>query len=569
MTADLLTAGWRYHQAGDLARAELAYRQVLQQQPANAEVWNLLACILGQQRRLAEAVACCQRALQLRPDFADAYHTLGAALAGLGRTDEALASLHQAVRLRPEFAEAHNLLGKVFRDRQRPAEAEACFRATVRIRPDFGEAHYNLAVALLQQRRPAEAEAPCREAVRLLPGLAATHNSLGAVLLELDRLLEASASFQRAVQLNPGSAEAHNNLGNVLRDLGRFDEALARYAEALRLQPEHAEVHWNVALVRLLLGQFDEGWSEYEWLWRRPEFSSRTFAQPRWDGSSLAGRTILLYADHGLGDTIQFMRYARLVQEQGARVIVECPGLLLRLLHGCPGIDQLVAQGEPLPPHDVCAPLLSLPRRFGTRLETIPATVPYLEADATLVEAWRRHLAPLGGFKIGITWQGNPQHVNDRQRSIPLQEFASLAQLPGLRLVSLQHGPAGEQLTDVAGKWPVTDLGGRLDEVAGAFMDRAAVMRSLDLVVTCDTSIAHLAGALGVPVWVALPQVPDWRWLLERDDSPWYPTMRLFRQEHRGEWGPVFQRITQAVRQRVAAESQASARGFSPTSPKR
>ncbi len=587
MTADFLTAGRRYHQAGDLPRAEAAYRLALQLQPANAQLWYLLGALRQAQGKLPDAIQHYGQALRLQPRFGQAQHDLGVALVQLGRSQDALhhfqeavrlqpnspdfhrslggilrtlgrfeeatMSLRQSLSLRPESAETHNSLGKAFRDQRRFAEAEAHFRAAVGLRPELGEAYYNLGTVLLQQKRLTEAEASCREAVRLLPRLPAVHNNLGAVLLELDRLPEALACFQHAAQLDTASAEVRNNLGNAFRDLGRFDEALAAYAQALLLKPDFAEVHWNAALVHLLRGNFEEGWPEYEWLWRRPEFSSRVFAQPRWDGSPLAGRTILLFADHGLGDTIQFIRYAHLVREQGARVIVECPRLLLPLLGGFKGVDLLVAQGDPLPPHDWCAPLMGLPLHFRTTSETIPATVPYLHADAALVEQWRRELAARPGFKIGITWQGNPDHVNDRRRSIPLMEFASLAAVQGVQLVSLQHGPASQQLAAVSGRWPITDLGGQLDDVAGPFMDRAAVMKNLDLVVACDTSIAHLAGALGVPVWVALPQVPDWRWLLGRDDSLWYPTMRLFRQERRGEWGPVFQRMADAVQQFVSS----------------
>jgi Tfp pilus assembly protein PilF len=447
--------------------------------------------------------------------------------------------------------EAYNHLGKALRDQRRLAEAEACFREAARLRPDLAEAHYNLGVALLNQKRPAEAEASCREAARLLPQLAATHNTLGVALLDQHRLPEATACFERAVQLQPGNVEARNNLGNAFWHLGRFEEALASYAVALQAQPDFAEVHRNVALIRLLRGDFDRGWPEFEWRWRMPGVRPRTFSQPPWDGSPLQGRTILLYAEQGLGDTLQFIRYAQLARAQGARVVAECQRALLRLLARCPGIDQLVAPGDPLPPHDVRAPLLSLPYLFRTTLATIPAPVPYLEADPVLVEQWGRELAALPGFKIGINWQGNPHYPHDRQRSLPLQAFAPLAALPGVQLVSLQKGHGSEQLAAVAGAWPITDLGTRLDEAAGAFTDTAAVMKNLDLVVTSDTAIPHLAGTLGVPVWVALAKVPDWRFLLEREDSPWYPSMRLFRQQQAGDWGPIFRRIAQLVQQRL------------------
>jgi hypothetical protein len=258
-----------------------------------------------------------------------------------------------------------------------------------------------------------------------------------------------------------------------------------------------------------------------------------------------------MYAEGGLGDTIQFVRYARLAQEQGATVVVECQRPLVRLLARCPGIDHLVAHGDALPAHDVEVPLLSLPYCFRTRLETIPAKVPYLWTDPGLVEQWRQELAAVIGLKIGINWQGS-KGDND-PRSIPLTAFAPLAAVPGVRLFSLQKGPASRHLTDVAGHWPVTDLSGRLDD----FMDTAAVMVNLDLIVTSDTSVPHVAGALGVPVWILLPKAHCWRWLVNREDTPWYPTMRLFRQERPGDWGPVFQRIAEAVQRRHSSEPEA------------
>jgi hypothetical protein len=270
--------------------------------------------------------------------------------------------------------------------------------------------------------------------------------------------------------------------------------------------------------------------------------------QPLWGGGPLEGRTILLHAEQGFGDTIQFVRYAALVIQRGGDVIVGCPASLVALLASCRGINRLAEQADKLPSFDVHAPLPSLPGIFHTSLETIPADVPYLFADQDLVEQRRQELRGITGFKIGIAWQGNPKNPNDRNRSISLRCFEPLARCSGVRLLSLQKEAGVDQLQDVAERFPVTELGSRL----GDFMDTAAVMRNLDLVITCDTAIAHLAGALGVPVWVALPFVPDWRWLLDRSDSPWYPTMRLFRQESRGDWQGVFQRIEGAVRQRVA-----------------
>jgi tetratricopeptide (TPR) repeat protein len=559
----------------DYARAHVHLREALAQQAATGDssvstpvtgaarplesaaafIREGLACL--EKGKSEEAAARFRLALHVRPDIPEAYNNLGYALAGQGKLEEAVACYQHALRLRPDFGEAHNNLGISLRYQKRLPEAEASCREAVRLRPHIAEAHNNLGLALLEQGRLAEAVDCLQRAIQLKSDFAESRNNLGIALWRLARLEEAAASLREALRLRPTFAEAMNNLANVLRDQGHCEDALTNYAEALQAKPDYADPHWNAALVWLLLGDYKKGWPEYEWRLRRPDFFKRTFDQPRWDGSPLAGRTILLYAEQGLGDTIQFVRYAQLLKEQGATVIVECQRALLHLLAHCPGIDQLVGQGDALPPHDVRSPLLSLPYHFKTTLKTILAKVPYLTAEPGLVEQWRRQMDKLPAFKIGVAWQGNPQYPGDQQRSIPVAEFAPLAALPGVQLVSLQKGPGIEQIEAVAKRWPLTDLRGQLDEAPGPFMDTAALMMSLDLVVTSDTAVAHLAGALGVPVWVVLAKVPDWRWLLSREDSPWYPTMRLFRQERRGEWGPVIQRIVQAVKQLRSSKREA------------
>jgi hypothetical protein len=308
-----------------------------------------------------------------------------------------------------------------------------------------------------------------------------------------------------------------------------------------------------LALAWLLMGNFEQGWREYEWRWKCEDWppAMASLAPPFWDGSPVEGKTILLHPEQGLGDILQFIRYAALAKQRGANVLVGCPRQLYKLLRGCRGIDQLILD-VPLPAFHAHAPLLSLPKIFGTTLATVPATVPYLFADAELTAHWRQELNRFAAFKIGISWQGNPKYRGDAFRSIPLVNFEPLARLVGVRLFSLQKGPGIEQLGTVANRFPVTDLGTNLDEAAGAFTDTAAIMKNLDLVVTSDTALAHLAGALGVPVWVGLPKVANWRWLLDREDSPWYPTMRLFRQEEHGNWQQVFERMASEVKKMIA-----------------
>jgi hypothetical protein len=305
----------------------------------------------------------------------------------------------------------------------------------------------------------------------------------------------------------------------------------------------------------LLLGHFDEGWREFEWRWKTGQLLSRNFPQPMWTGESLPGKTILLHAEQGLGDTIQFIRYALPVKSLGGTVVVECQPPLKKLLRNCPGIDRLVGCGEELPTFDCHAPFLSLPRVLQTTLPTIPANVPYLLPDAALVAEWRTKLAAVSGFRIGINWHGRGGQGRFRQRDIPPHLFSSLTQVPGVRLISLQKSHDRDEGPASNADSSIIHLGGDIDDSHGAFMDTAAIMLNLDLVITSDTAIPHLAGALGVPVWLALPHIPDWRWLLNRADSPWYPTLRIFRQNRPGNWSEVFDEIRAALCNRVVASS--------------
>ncbi len=315
---------------------------------------------------------------------------------------------------------------------------------------------------------------------------------------------------------------------------------MTHYEKALQLQSDHAEAHWNRSLLWLLYGDFERGWPEYEWRWRREGFAFRNLPQPRWQGTPLAGHSILLYAEQGLGDTVQFVRYASLVKQGGGRVIVECQPELFQLLKTCEGIDELIARPGALPAFDFQIPLVSLPMIFKTTQGSVPAPVPYLRANPEREAFWRNELGSLVGFKIGIAWRGSPGNPGDRQRGIPLACFEPLAAVPGIKLISLQKNQGLEELAALGGKLGIIDLGARTAE---DFFDTAAAIKNLDLVICCDTAIAHVAGALGVPVWVAVAKVPDWRWLLHGEQTAWYPTMRLFRQTEAGNWPEVFTRI--------------------------
>lgn len=530
-----------------LAEAARAFQKALEVSPLHVESLTQLGILLARQNRLPEATAKFRQAIELRPEHAKAHNNLGVVLTQLGRSDEAMACYQEAARLQPDYAEAHFNLGIWFGDRKQHDKSIACYERALQARPDYVDAMFNLGLILIHERRPGEAAATLEHAVRLKPENPEGHNNLCLAYADLGRFDAAIASCDAALRLRPFDAKSHMNRGISLAASGRIDEGLAAYAVALRLQTEYVNAHWNRSLAWLAQGDFARGWPEYEWRWQRTETKTRNFPEPRWDGVSLDGKTILLWCEQGLGDTLQFVRYASDLKKRGATVWLECPSKMIPLLSGCAGIDRTLPEGSPLPAGFDCqAPLMSLPLLCGTTLADIPGEIPYLSIDPVLVERWRQELGVSQAFRIGVAWQGNPKHRFDQHRSIPVHWFASLATLDGVELYSLQKGPGVNQLAGI--RFPILELGSRLDESGGAFLDTAAVMQSLDLVITIDSALAHLGGALGVPVWVALSTNPDWRWLLDRTDSLWYPTVRLFRQQKLGDWAPVFERMREDVR---------------------
>jgi tetratricopeptide (TPR) repeat protein len=536
---------------GELAKSAACYRRALELKPDCAEALNNLGIVLRHQGRLDEAVACYRRVLAIQPDGAATHYNLGVALQDRGMLDEAVACYRRAVELKPDYAKAVVCLASALQSQNKFDAAAEWYHRAVELNPGAAELHYNLGAACQHVGNLDEAVACYRRALELRPEDAETHNNLGAALQYQGKTSEAIACYHRALQLNPDFSAAHNNLGNALRDRGNLDEAVTCYRRALDCDADNPDAHTYLALAWLVAGDWQRGWSEYEWRWRTKQASPRRFAQPLWDGSPPAGKTILLHSEQGLGDTLQFVRYAAIVKRLGATVIVGCQKALTPLLAGCPGIDRLVAEGDVLPQFDLQAPLLSLPRILQTSLDSAPAAVPYLFAAPALIEAWKEKIRDVPGFKVGINWQGRPGPGPWVARNIPLRQFAPLAQVPGVRLISLQQGPGREELTCGPEHLPVLDPGDEVDRAAGAFMDTAAIMMNCDMVITSDTAVPHLAGALRVPVWLALPFAPDWRWMLARADSPWYPTMRLFRQTSPGDWQGVFCEIEKTLRARI------------------
>ena len=573
---EALKQALEHHQAGRRREAETLYREVLAHDPRNADALHLLGMLayesgrhatatsylaeaisvnprvapfhhglgtaLEAQGRFAEALVCFEQALRLTPESAEAHHTLGKAQRACGRLDEAKASLQRALELKPGYPEACLNLANVLQDQDLLEEAEACCREALRHEPDLGEGHLKLGAILLGQDRLAEAESCCREALRRKPDLAGAHAGLGAVFEARGQLEEAEACYHEALRADPNHAPAHNHLGNVLRAKGRPREALASYRQALRAQPDYAGAHWNASQVLLLLGDFDAGWREYGWRRRVRSAALRRFSKPFWDGSELAGRSILLEAGPDLGEAIQFVRYAPLVKERGGWVVLECPPQLMRVFERAGGIDQLIPAGSPLPACDVQASLTDLPMIFGARLNSIPAQVPYLECDAGLVAEWREKIAQAGRRSVGLVWAGNPSHGDYRNRPLTLWELAPLRRVPRVDYFSLQRGPQAAELLSPPPGLRLTALAPK----ATRFEDAPAIA-NLDLVISVDAAAAHLAGALARPVWTLLPFAPDWRWLLDREDSPWYPTMRLFRQPRPGDWEAVIEGVVRRL----------------------
>jgi tetratricopeptide (TPR) repeat protein len=547
---EALATARQQRQAGNLPEAEKWFRYALQLQPSDVDILRDLGRLYLTTGRFAEAAAVFSRAVRVNPDIYEMQNDLGIAQARLGLLDEAAASFRETIRLQPTFAEAHKNLALALLQCQQPLEAATAARRAIELSPDLVAAHVSLANALQAQGKMSGALECLQHALRLHPESAELHNARGIALGRSGKEDEAVPCFRRAIELRPGYIRAYNNLGTALQSLGRSDEAIRYFEEGLRFAPEDPHLHTGRALIWLRQGDFERGCPEYEWRLRLPEMRRCDLPQSRWQGEPLEGRPIVLLAEQGIGDTIHFIRYVPLVRQRGGQVVLICDESLVPLLTRFPGIDQFLSFGSPLAAFQTFIPLASLPGVFNTSLSNIPGEVPYLFADPELLQSWGQRLRSHRDFKIGIAWQGSRDNPDDYRRSAPLEAFQPLAKLPGVHLFSLQKGLGSEQLRRVAHAWPITNLAGRLDEDTAAFMDTAAVMKQLDLVVTVDTAVAHLAGALAVPVYVALAFVADWRWLVDRDDSPWYPTMRLFRQKERGGWSEVFSRIAATIARR-------------------
>jgi tetratricopeptide (TPR) repeat protein len=532
--------------------------------PDDAEAYCSLGITLFELGRADDALVSYDCATGLRPQYAEAHYNRGIALRKLGRAQDALASYDRALALKPDHAEAWSRRGNALCDLERFEEALASFDRSIALKPDDAEAYSNRFVALRELRRLDEALASCQTAVALKPDYAEAYNNLGGALYEFRRLDAVLAAFDRAIALKPDYAEAYGNRAVLLVELRRLDEALADFERSVALKPDFAEAQYQMATCRLMLGDYARGWPQYEWRWETKQFEKgvRAMGAPLWLGhEDLRGRTILLHGEQGLGDTLQFCRYVPKVAALGATVVLEVQGGLERLLGRLDGVDRIVSRGQPPPPYDFHAPLGSLPLALGAGPDGDLG--PYLTADPAQAAAWRGRLANAGKLRVGLCWAGGARpdqpiaHAIDLRRSLPLEAFAPLADIAGVAFYSLQKGPPAAQLADLQAKgWPGPPIDDPTGELAD-FSDTAALVAGLDLVITCDTSTAHLAGGVGTPVWILNRFDACWRWLEGQGDSPWYPTARLLRQAAPGDWGGVIEVVAGELAALAAARTAA------------
>jgi len=538
-----LEAALRLHQEGQLEPAAKLYRQILQQNPDEVDTLHLLGAVTAQQGNAQEGLDLIDRAIALDPSCADFHNNHGLILASLGRIDDAIDAHRKAIALNPDFAEAYNNLGNALVKTGRLDEAESAFRRTLALRPDYANAQSNLGVVLHRQDKFDEAIAAYRAALQLQPHHAEAQSNLGAALREIGEMDQAIEAFRAAIAIDETCVDAHANLGAALHDLGHFDEAIASHRRAIQLNPQSNFPHYNLALTLLQGGEFERGLAEYEYR-AYAVASRRRFPMPAWDGRELKGKTILLHAEGGFGDAIQFARFVPMVRARGGVPILQVQAELVRLFSTLDGAAVVLPKTEDPPPFEFQCPLLSLPGVFHTAIQNIPAN-PYLSAEPSSAARWSSGLGNDPRRRIGLAWAGSPKHRNDRNRSIPVSLLSPLSQIAGARFVSIQKdqtgiAPIGMELLD----W---------SEELHDFADTAGLIANLDVIVSVDTAVAHLAGAMGKKVYLLLPHVADWRWLRDRNDSPWYPTMRLFRQSTPGDWRPVIAKVAEALRSEVSA----------------
>jgi tetratricopeptide (TPR) repeat protein len=564
-----------FHQQGQLVKAQALYEEIIKVEPTHFQALNLLGMVAAQANNLSKAFDLISQSIALKSDYAEAYCNLGNVLQGLGQLEKAIINYDQAIALKPDYADAYfsrgvalkNLQhldaaiasydqaiffnskhvaayynrGNVLKELGQLTEAVASYNQVILLKTDHLDAYYNCGVALYGLKQFDAAINSYDQVIELKPLDADAYYNRGVALNALGHLTAAIASYDQAIAIRPAYAEVYINRGVALKSLGQFDAAIASYDKALSFNPDNTEGHWNKSILNLLRGNFAQGWQDYEWRWKRDASLPKNsgLSQPLWLGKeSLNDKVILLHSEQGLGDTLQFCRYVKLVSDLGARVVLTVPKPLLGLLSELDGVDQLVAKGSALPAFDFHCPLLSLPLAFKTHLDNIPHPPHYLTSNASKVVQWQTKLGSKTKPRVGLVWSGSTTLINDHNRSILLADLVK--HLPvDFQYVSLQKEVRDVDLSTLQSHPDISHFENDLND----FSDTAALCEAMDVIVSVDTSVAHLAGALGKRVWVLLPFDPDWRWLLDRTDSPWYPSAKLYRQAKIGDWEGVFHRL--------------------------
>jgi tetratricopeptide (TPR) repeat protein len=505
---------------------------------------------LVQANKFPAAIEAFQRATEISPENAEYHLALAEALHKQHRFREAAISFARTLKIQPKSVAGHIGLGVVLHKLGELESAIAVYRRAIELNPDSAQAHTNLGVAYQDKGDFMAAAEAQRQAIVLEPFMASAHNNLGVVLSKLGLTGDALTCFLKTISLKPDHSGAHFNIGYAYQNLGYLELAEKYYRQALTYKPHSETLRFYLAVLHLMKGDFSSGWREYEFRWgsRHQRADRRKFPQPQWKGEPLNGDAIFLYAEQGLGDTMQFVRYAPMVAALGGKVVLEVQPPLRRLLNSLPGVQQVISRGERIPDSQWQCPLMSLPLAFRTEVATVPAPVPYLFADQSQASQWASQLAT-SDFKVGLVWGGNPKHQRERERSIPLKTLMALSSVKGAKFYSLQKGAASEQVKHLPPDTPLVDL----DSHQRDFADTAAIVANLDLVISIDTSVAHLAGGMGKPVWVLLHHGCDWRWFQKRIDSPWYPTARLFRKSPIEEWEDVVERMSSELTKLVEA----------------
>ena len=539
-----------FARSGDFLKAEQALRTILRKRPSNTEALTVLATLHAQKHQWDAALPLFERVVKIRPDDAEAHFRLGVTQSNLGRSEDARAAYRAALVLNPRHLSAITNLGGELLAHKCWAEALALYtEAAARMPAEADAFAANLGIAQLEGGHLDDAIETLSRVIQSAPENSEAYSNLGMALQRAGRLQQAEETLRRALTISPNSGSIHNNLGLTLLEMGRMAEAIAAFESAVSLS-EDVSFRWNLGMALLLQGDFARGWPQFRYREDLRRAPGRPLALPFWQGEPLAGKKIVVWSEQGLGDTLQYARYLPELIKSGAQVTFECPKPLVRLFTLAFPMLTFAETGDEYSDHDFQCSLIGLAGRFGIETGSIVNFTPYLTVDNALALNWKQKLAEPAAFKIGICWQGSPKYSGDKARSIPLRNFEPLLSLPGVRVFSLQKPADLDRLVPGPLDDRIETFGPDFDS-AGAFVDTAAVMESLDLVISCDSAIAHLAGALARPVIVALRRMPDWRWQLGRNDSPWYPSARLFRQEREGDWEGVFARIAEEVNRRI------------------